>query len=351
MRFCRSPIDRAAVQALRKDASAVQRIREGPSARFLIVHKKQVLTTEGEKDVRLVWQKLEDVHAVTHQGALESIYLGPARMKIATSVGAGMEIFVADVSSGRVEELPAPEGQVWRPGRELMLSDASDEEVTIAGLALAMAGWHETARFDGRDGQPTKLVEGGMKRQADGSKSKLYPRTDPVAIGLIVSSDGKRCLLGRGRQHAPNRFTCIAGFVDQCETVEEAFRREAVEEVGIELTNVELVASQPWPIGRAGSCELMIGCRAVATTDEIRLDQSELQDARWFTRSDVEHMLRHTHPDGYTVPGSFAIAHHLISCWAEEETSVRTSWLPGPAFTGLAGVILGMVLMNLRSRL
>lgn len=351
MRFCASPIDRAAVQALRKDASAVQRIREGPKARFLIVHKKRVLVTQGDNDVHLAWQKLEDVRAVTRQEGIESIYLGPARTKLAASVGPGTEIFVADVTTCCAEDLAAPEGQVWRPGREVMLSAANDEEVTIAGWALAVTGWHETARFDGHNGQPTKMVEGGMKRQADGSKSKVYPRTDPVAIGLIVSSDGNRCLLGSGHKHPTNMFTCIAGFLDQCETIEEAFRREAVEETGIKLSNVELVASQPWPIGRAGSCELMIGCRAVATTEEIHLDQSELRDARWFTRGEVQHMLRRTHPDGYQVPGSYAIAHHLISCWAEEKPSPQSSWLPGSAFTGLAGILLGVLLMKLRSRL
>ena len=35
--------------------------------------------------------------------------------------------------------------------------------------------------------------------------------------------------------------------------------------VGITVEQVELVMSQPWPIGRAGSCELMIACRARAT--------------------------------------------------------------------------------------
>lgn len=301
--------------------------------------------------MQLVWRRLEDILAIAQQAEVESIYLGPTRAPLAKASDTGMEIFVVDLTSFCAEDLVAPDGQVWRPGRDLMLSDATNAEVTLAGLALAMTGWHDTARFDGRSGQPTKPVEGGMKRQADGSKSKVYPRTDPVAIGLIISPDGKRCLLGRGQQHPHNMFTCLAGFVDQCETVEEAFCRETVEETGIRIANVELVASQPWPIGRAGSCELMIGCRAVATTEQIHLNRSELQDARWFTRAEVQKMLQHTHSDGLHVPGSFAVAHHLISCWADQKPCHRTKWLSGHALSGLVGLMLGVLSMKLHSRL
>ena len=54
-------------------------------------------------------------------------------------------------------------------------------------------------------------------------------------------------------------YTCLAGFIEQGEGIEEAVRREVLEESGVVIGDVRIVGSQPWPVGRAGSCELMIG--------------------------------------------------------------------------------------------
>merc|ERR1712241_810879 len=98
-------------------------------------------------------------------------------------------------------------------------------------------------------------------------------------------------------------YTCISGFVDQGESVEDALQREAAEEIGVQLTSIRLVKSQSWPIGRAGSCELMIGCEAVAACDGFQINPVEIEDARWFTREQAAAMLNGTHAEGLATPG------------------------------------------------
>ena len=143
-------------------------------------------------------------------------------------------------------------------------------------------------------------------------KADHFPRTDPVAI--MVVTDGERCLLGqsRGRLSRTGTYSALAGFMDQGESIEEAVRREVKEEAGIEVGQVRYHSSQPWPFPSS----LMIGCHARALTTDIRIDDEEMTDVRWFPRADVLSALRGEHPH-LRVPAPIAIAHHLIKAWAE----------------------------------
>jgi NAD+ diphosphatase len=121
-----------------------------------------------------------------------------------------------------------------------------------------------------------------------------------------------RCLLGRRLGRPPGSYSCLAGFVEQAETIEDAVRREVAEEAGIVVDDVVYHASQPWPFPSS----LMIGCFAHAATDEVRLDDIELADARWFSREEVRNALI-APSETLTVPGPIAIAHHLLRDWSE----------------------------------
>lgn len=187
-------------------------------------------------------------------------------------------------------------------------------------------------RFCPKCGSSTEPVSYGTRRQCTADKAhKQYPRTDPVVIMLVESADGQRALLGRSKKIRMHMQTCLSGFVDQCESIEEvclspswgalhaesssnvqhirpsalsvgacatnkasgrramngcvsvrsvcaqAVRREVREEVGIEVGAVSIVGSQPWPIGRGGSCELMIGAVATACSEEIALNTDEVR--------------------------------------------------------------------------
>lgn len=139
-------------------------------------------------------------------------------------------------------------------------------DLATAGQAVALAQWHASHLFCPRCGAATHSAEGGARRQCSASaEHRLYPRTDPVVIMLVESPDGASALLGRPRNYRmANMLTCLSGFVDQGESVEEAVAREIQEEAGLKLTKVEVLGSQPWPIGalawRAGQGFLLAYC-------------------------------------------------------------------------------------------
>mmetsp|Transcript_28248 Transcript_28248/g.34395 ORF Transcript_28248/g.34395 Transcript_28248/m.34395 type:complete len:435 (-) Transcript_28248:2536-3840(-) len=205
-------------------------------------------------------------------------------------------------------------------------------DVTVVGQAVSRMNWHNEVRFCRRTGRPIYPSGAGHRKidplETNRRLNTTYPRTDPVAIMLVTSADGSKCLLGRTkRRHKSNMYSCLAGFIEQSESVEDAVRRETFEESGIVVgDDVQIVGSQPWPIGAAGHTELMLGCIARAETDVINFDEDEMSDVRWFNRDEVREMLQRSfdaNPLGdasenpLVVPPPYAIAHHLIKSWAE----------------------------------
>jgi len=132
---------------------------------------------------------------------------------------------------------------------------------------------------------------------------------------IMLAIDGDRCLLGRSPRFVPTMWSCLAGFVEPGESIEDAVHRETREEAGITCGRVVYFASQPWPFPTS----LMIGCHAEAVTHEIVVDREELEDARWFSKDEIGTMLMRKHPQGLTTPPPVAIAHHIIRAWVDDE--------------------------------
>jgi NAD+ diphosphatase len=177
----------------------------------------------------------------------------------------------------------------------------------------ALLNWHLRHRFCPNCGAATNAVDGGWRRDCPACRSQHFPRTDPVAIMLPVA--GERCVLGRSHRFQPGMWSCLAGFIEPGEAIEDAVRRETREEAGIVCGRVTYFASQPWPFPTS----LMIGCHAEALSREIVIDRTELDDARWFDREEVASMLLRRHPGGLGTPPTVAIAYHIIRAWVEEE--------------------------------
>jgi NAD+ diphosphatase len=179
--------------------------------------------------------------------------------------------------------------------------------------AKAMLHWHARHRFCSNCGVKTNLVDAGWKRACPACKVEHFPRTDPVAIMLAVRGD--RGLLGRSGRFAATMWSCLAGFVEPGESIEDAVRRETLEEAGIRCGRVKYLYSQPWPFPMS----LMNGCLAEALNDDIKMDANELVDCRWFSKDECAAMLMRKHPDGLTCPPPVAIAHHIIRTWVESD--------------------------------
>lgn len=179
--------------------------------------------------------------------------------------------------------------------------------------ARSLLHWHSNHRFCARCGHETHVKGGGVRRQCPSCEAQHFPRVDPVSIMLAI--DGDRCVLGRSPRFLPGMYSCLAGFIEQGETIEDAVRREVQEESGIKVGRVAYFSSQPWPFPSS----LMIGCHAEAISTEIAPDEDELEDCRWFSRDEVKLMLAGEHPDGLITPPRMAIANRIITAFAEAE--------------------------------
>ena len=184
----------------------------------------------------------------------------------------------------------------------------------IVAQAVAQLNWHENHNFCSYCGNRNIIQRGGQSRICGSCNRHHFPRTDPVVITVV--SSGEYCLLGqsRGRMTRGNFYSALAGFVDQGETIEEAVAREVMEESGIYVSDIKYLFSQPWPFPYS----LMIGCHATANTTLINKDDEEMNDVQWFSRERIQKALLEPDSD-LILPGSIAIAHHLIKSWAFKE--------------------------------
>ncbi|MEN7535816.1 NAD(+) diphosphatase [Aurantiacibacter flavus] len=187
-------------------------------------------------------------------------------------------------------------------------------DLAIYGGARSLVDWHARHRFCANCGAPTQIAKGGWQRNCTSCSAQHFPRTDPVAI-MLVEHDGD-LLLGRGLNFPERRYSALAGFVEPGEGVEQAVAREVLEEVGVSVTQVSYVASQPWPF----PSQLMLGCHGMARGRELTIDETEIAEARWFTRAEVATAMDRGVPDEdrpFLPPPPTAIARHLLNWWLE----------------------------------
>ena len=189
----------------------------------------------------------------------------------------------------------------------------SPPELALYGGTRSLVDWHARHRFCARCGAPTAPAKGGWQRDCGACGAQHFPRTDPVTIMLVEHDD--KLLLGRQPRFPPRIFSALAGFVEPGESIEEAVAREVFEEAGVRVRDVTYIASQPWPF----PSQLMIGCHSIADDPTLAVDFSEIEEARWFSRAELE-VARAAGPEGtpdLIFPRSFAIAHHLVNWWLD----------------------------------
>jgi NAD+ diphosphatase len=178
----------------------------------------------------------------------------------------------------------------------------------LLAYARAMAHWHARHRFCGACGTENEVGQGGHARRCPSCGNETFPRTDPAVIVLVTA--GERCLLGRSARFPPGMYSTFAGFVEPGESLEDTLARELLEEVGVTVAEIVYRSSQPWPFPQS----LMLGFRARATSEAFRIDDAEIEDARWLSRAELADEERRP----VRLPSADSIARFLIDEWLAE---------------------------------
>jgi NAD+ diphosphatase len=178
-------------------------------------------------------------------------------------------------------------------------SRVDDVTWTLAGRAVQLVEWTRTHRYCGRCAMPTEPAPGERARRCAACGLLAFPRLAPAVITLVERDDGA-ALLARNRNWPPGFYSCLAGFVEPGETIEDAVRREVREEVGVEVDDLAYRSSQPWPFPHS----LMIGFSARWVRGDIVCDETEIAEAAWFRPDELP-----------GVPPPMSIARRLIDDW------------------------------------
>jgi NAD+ diphosphatase len=287
--------DRA--DALRTDIDAA--IAGWPDALLLRVDSRnQVLISDGKV-------VLDKATALGNKPTDHAVFLG--RVNDGRHVWAVRSALVAPEGPGESEVL-----DLRRAGH--IFDDVSAQ---LVATATALLNWHDSARFSAADGSPTKLAKGGWSRVNPVNGHEEFPRIDPAVICLI-HDEHDRAVLARQTMWPERLFSLLAGFVEAGESFEACVAREIAEEIGLTVSDVTYLGSQPWPFPRS----LMVGFHAVGDPEqEFAFHDGEIAEAAWFTRAEIREALDQgdwssDSPSRLLLPGSISIAREIIESWA-----------------------------------
>lgn len=234
------------------------------------------------------------------------ISIGATQREVVFLGADGQGVFAADLSDvdmdTAIDEAHADAAVDIR----VLFPDLERQEAATLAYARGMLHWTRNQRYCGACGGRTSAEQAGHMRRCQDCGKLHFPRIEPAVIMLVEDPDRQRCLLARHRGAAEGAYSTLAGFVEIGESLEDAVRRELHEEAGVRVDEVAYQASQAWPFPSG----LMVGFRALATTDEVAVDHDELMEARWFTRDDVRSLSDGRHD---------SIESYLVGTWLAEE--------------------------------
>ena len=311
------PLSRAAVDRaahLRSDPDILATSRADARTRILLVRSGAVATTP---ERALAFVRLADADALLHvddaepeadwlllgrdEGGVTYLARRVPEVRPAPLAGAPSDVLV----HAAVQQ-PAADGPGWTSLRELGV-DLDAAAAGLATTAVALDAWHDRHVRCPRCGAATRVAQAGWTRVCVVDGSEHYPRTDPAVIMAVVD-EADRILLGQSANWPADRWSTLAGFVEAGESMENAVRREVLEEAGIVVGPVSYRGSQPWPF----PASLMIGFRATALSTDVTADGVELTQARWFSRADLVASMA---TGEVVLPGRTSIARALIEEW------------------------------------
>lgn len=189
-----------------------------------------------------------------------------------------------------------------RPTALRNIRNMDQPEAFLGGTAQHLWDWYRKTRFCGCCG--TEMTHSTAERAmlCPHCGNTVYPCISPAVI-VLIHNGADKLFLARGRRFVGNFYSCIAGYLEIGETLEQAVLREAMEETGLHLKNLRYFGNQPWPF----SDTQMVGFFAEADENEpVSLQEEELADAKWFHKDELP-----------TRPQSIAIASAMIHHWLE----------------------------------
>ena len=286
---------------LRTDRHLLDRLLSDPATHVLELRGDRVPVDEGADGARLRLRSPQEAD----------------RDRLAVFLGAGEDdrMHVGVVGDAPRHD-PGETGQP-DPGADGFVTlrhvaaDLGDVEAGMFATVLALANWHRAHGFCSRCGAPTEPQQAGWVRRCNVEGSEHYPRTD-VAVIMSVVDEQDRLLMAQGAGWGTGRYSVLAGFLEPGESLAQAVAREVREEVGLEVFDVEYLGDQPWPFPTS----LMVGFTARADSGALRLQESEIADARWFTRDEVRAGVA---AGTLGVSARISIARRLVERWLGHE--------------------------------
>ncbi len=307
--FGTSGLDRAG--ELRGSPEKLDALLNANSSTVLPLWRGKPLISGAARD-QIAW--LPSDHTLFEHAKEPTVFLG---------LDEGIARFARDVSDWEPDELPdtlhafldpseqhppgTPDDHAFTELRTL-LTQFAPREAELLATAKAVLGWHATHKFCAKCGATSDMAMAGWQRDCPTCGAHHFPRTDPVVIMLITH--GNSVLMGRSPGWPEGMYSLLAGFVEPGETLEAAVRREVFEESGITVGEVEYLSSQPWPF----PASLMFGCWGQATSEEIKIDPVEIEDAKWVSREEMAAVFAGT-SDVMKPARKGAIAHFLLLNW------------------------------------
>ncbi|CAO3683016.1 unnamed protein product [Umbelopsis ramanniana] len=342
--FAGSPLNR--FSWFRSDKAILERLVKSQSSRFVLLSFLKPLMDDSQEQAQLYYASGSEVeHLIgdpsgqkedlTEIDAPTLVFLGVDESNGVAENGTAywaLDVTPNGSRKGDIEQLhqnlESRNIRFYDPRPKAFTLDRTS--AAIFAQARAMVDWNLRNQFCPACGRRTVSAEAGHKRicppqagppeesvpciSSKGVHNFAYPRTDPVIIVCVIHPTEDKILLGRQTVWPKRQYSCLAGFVEAGESVEEAVRREVREESGVIVSNVVFHSSQPWPFPNS----LMMGFIAQATSTEIKLEDKELEHATWYSRGEVLAALSGQSGAPFNMPPGIAIAHQLVKSWATE---------------------------------
>lgn len=306
--LAKSAIDRDYLA--RDSAELFDNLWGDPNTRVLPIFNQRVLLNtdaSGEIKPKLSLFRVEEVPSAQFR-----VYLGRTTIETFDRAGAilpaGSAVVAAALGDNSASQLE-PNLSNWHNLRRSAQA-LDDLDAGIFAQGLAITNWHVTHQHCPKCGTPTVIEKGGWSRRCFKDDKQVFPRTDPAII-VAVTDENDRILLGSQGVWEDNRWSVLAGYVEAGESLDQAVRREIMEEAGVEVSDVSYRGSQPWPFPYS----LMFGFSAKASSAQKLIpDGLEIEKLKWFSRTELL-----ASKQSILLPGRLSIARALIEDWLGEQ--------------------------------